>query len=84
MLREACAQAATWRAGAGRAAAPFVSINISPQQFLQPEFLDRVQAALMESGVAPAAVRTLTSIISSAISLSVIVSSSLAWLATEA
>jgi EAL domain-containing protein (putative c-di-GMP-specific phosphodiesterase class I) len=36
---------------------PFVSINISPQQFLQPEFVDRVRAVLMETGITPAAVR---------------------------
>ena len=57
VLREACSQAASWHRKAGGDLHPFVSINISPQQFLQPEFVDRVHAVLMETGIAPAAVR---------------------------
>ncbi|MBW6526394.1 GGDEF domain-containing protein [Sphingomonas sp. RHCKR7] len=57
VLREACAQAASWHWRTGGERLPFVSINISPQQFLQPEFVARVHAVLMETGVTPAAVR---------------------------
>ena len=57
VLREACAQAAAWHRRTGGERLPFVSINISPQQFLQPEFVDRVRAVLMETGITPAAVR---------------------------
>lgn len=57
VLREACAQASAWHWRTGGERLPFVSINISPQQFLQPEFVDRVHAVLMETGITPAAVR---------------------------
>ncbi len=57
VLREACARAASWHWRTGGERLPFVSINISPQQFLQPEFVDRVRAVLMETGITPAAVR---------------------------
>jgi diguanylate cyclase (GGDEF)-like protein len=57
VLREACAQAAAWHWRTGGERLPFVSINISPQQFLQPEFVSRVHTVLMETGVTPAAVR---------------------------
>jgi diguanylate cyclase (GGDEF)-like protein len=57
VLREACAQAAAWHLRTGGERLPFVSINISPQQFLQAEFVSRVHAVLMETGITPAAVR---------------------------
>lgn len=57
VLREACAQASAWHWRTGGERLPFISINISPQQFLQPEFVDRVHAVLMESGITPATVR---------------------------
>jgi diguanylate cyclase (GGDEF)-like protein len=57
VLREACAQAAAWHLRTGGMSMPFVSINISPQQFLQPEFVERVHVVLMETGIAPASVR---------------------------
>lgn len=57
VLREACAQASSWHWRTGGERLPFISINISPQQFLQPEFVDRVKAVLMETGITPAAVR---------------------------
>ncbi|RYY15189.1 MAG: diguanylate cyclase, partial [Alphaproteobacteria bacterium] len=47
VLREACAQAAAWHWRTGGERLPFVSINISPQQFLPPEFVGRVHAVLM-------------------------------------
>ncbi|MHA6724010.1 putative bifunctional diguanylate cyclase/phosphodiesterase [Sphingomonas sp. RS2018] len=57
VLQEACRQAAAWHWRTGGERLPFVSINISPQQFLQPEFVARVHAVLMETGITPAAVR---------------------------
>lgn len=57
VLREACAQASAWHQRAGGGPRPFVSINISPQQFLQPEFVGRVHTVLMETGIAPETVR---------------------------
>lgn len=52
VLREACANAARWhsRTGERRLA---ISINISPRQFLQPNFARHVQRALLDSGIAP-------------------------------
>ncbi|MGY6550296.1 MAG: putative bifunctional diguanylate cyclase/phosphodiesterase [Erythrobacter sp.] len=36
---------------------PFISINIAPQQFMQPNFVERVRDVLMETGINPAKVR---------------------------
>ncbi|WP_244655401.1 putative bifunctional diguanylate cyclase/phosphodiesterase [Sphingomonas sp. CFBP 13603] len=57
VLREACAQASAWHQRSDGGPRPFVSINISPQQFLQPEFVGRVHTVLMETGIAPETVR---------------------------
>ncbi|MET0375453.1 MAG: GGDEF domain-containing phosphodiesterase, partial [Rhizorhabdus sp.] len=57
VLREACVQAARWQREAAGGTAPFASINISPQQFLQPDFAGRVRAVLLETGVDPAMLR---------------------------
>lgn len=57
VLREACAQAARWQREVAGGTAPFASINISPQQFLQPDFAGRVRAVLLETGVDPAMLR---------------------------
>jgi diguanylate cyclase (GGDEF)-like protein len=57
VLREACVQAAAWHWRTGGERLPFISINISPQQFLQQEFVSRVHAVLMETGITPAAVK---------------------------
>jgi PAS domain S-box-containing protein len=50
-LREACAQAARWRA-AGRERL-VVSVNLSPRQFVEGDIANTVQAALSESGLPP-------------------------------
>jgi predicted signal transduction protein with EAL and GGDEF domain len=56
VLREACSTASAWhKRDAERA--PFISINISPKQFLQPEFAQRVMSILLETQIDPTAVR---------------------------
>ncbi|MET0179018.1 MAG: diguanylate cyclase, partial [Novosphingobium sp.] len=56
VLHEACATAARWQRERG-SDLPFVSINISPRQFLQPDFARQVHAALLETGVVATSVR---------------------------
>lgn len=56
VLREACRTAARWQHRLGNRA-PFISINISPRQFLQPDFARQVKAVLLETGVQPSSVR---------------------------
>ncbi|KFI06218.1 hypothetical protein JN27_16710 [Massilia sp. BSC265] len=51
VLREACTQARSWR-DAGHAAR--VAVNLSDIQFLHGHLLDNVDAALAQSGLAPA------------------------------
>jgi diguanylate cyclase (GGDEF)-like protein/PAS domain S-box-containing protein len=52
-LREACAQAAKWRA-AGHAALR-MSVNVSAVQFKRPDWVDTVRRALHHTGLAPEA-----------------------------
>lgn len=49
VLREACRQSARWAAESGRA--PCVAVNVSPQQFASPEFVETVKRILEEAGV---------------------------------
>jgi diguanylate cyclase (GGDEF)-like protein len=49
VLRRACADARTWRG----AAAPAVHVNLSPVELRAGGFVEGVQAALSESGLAP-------------------------------
>jgi diguanylate cyclase (GGDEF)-like protein len=56
VLREACRTTARWQRENGESS-PFISINISPCQFLQPDFARQVHAALLETGVEPTSVR---------------------------
>ena len=51
VLREACTEAATWPAVGGRSA-PYVSVNLSARQLLEPSLVDDVQWALQASGLA--------------------------------
>jgi diguanylate cyclase (GGDEF)-like protein len=51
VLRQACLQAAQW-ARAGRPKL-VVSVNLSPRQFGEPEFLDKLSAVLRETGLPP-------------------------------
>lgn len=47
VLREACRQAATWPSGLR------VAVNVSPVQFREAAFVDRVECALLETGLEP-------------------------------
>ena len=49
VLREACLQAGRWQAGGRRA--PCVAVNVSPQQFASPRFVDTVRRILQETGI---------------------------------
>ncbi|MFI5953608.1 putative bifunctional diguanylate cyclase/phosphodiesterase [Cryptosporangium sp. NPDC051539] len=51
VLREACRQAAAWRASFGAAAPSRMSVNVSPRQLDEPDFVDDVVAALADSGL---------------------------------
>ncbi len=57
VLREACATTARWQRDGSGGALPFISINISPRQFLQPDFARHVHTTLLETGVEPCSVR---------------------------
>jgi diguanylate cyclase len=50
VLREACRQAAEWRAGIPGADRLLISVNLSPQQVKQPGLTDAVAAILAETG----------------------------------
>lgn len=53
VLREACRQAALWRAQAPKGEAPAVAVNLSGRQFEQADLAADVAAALEESGLDP-------------------------------
>ena len=57
VLRTACAQLRAWQARFPAARGMSVSVNIAPRQLAQPDLLDRVRAALDDSGLAPTALR---------------------------
>ncbi len=57
VLQEACAAMKRFHDRLPRNRWPFVSINIAPQQFLQPNFVARVQDVLMATGIDPTMVR---------------------------
>jgi len=52
VLQRACAQLASWERRDGFAALQ-LSVNVSPKQFRQSDFVDRVRGALRSSGAAP-------------------------------
>ena len=54
VLREACLQAARWPQSAPDAPPIHVSVNLSPMQFAEPDFLQMVAGVLRETGLAPA------------------------------
>lgn len=53
VLREACNTSAKWRRECPQAAAFHISVNVTPCQFLQPDFANQVQAIVCETGVDP-------------------------------
>ena len=65
VLREACRAMARLQAAHPRLDPgtdpgrdlPFVSINVDPQQFLQPNFAEQVRAVVMETAVSPRMIR---------------------------
>ncbi len=62
VLRQACSamarlHAQLTRSGLEPAELPYISINIAPQQFLQPTFSAHVRRVLLETGVPPELVR---------------------------
>ncbi|MCW1384138.1 EAL domain-containing protein [Novosphingobium sp. KCTC 2891] len=57
VLRQACSALARLHARLPRHDPPFISINIAPQQFLQPNFAQQVQRVLIETGVPPECLR---------------------------
>ncbi|OYU37101.1 EAL domain-containing protein [Novosphingobium sp. PASSN1] len=62
VLRQACSAMARLHADLARSGLqagelPYISINIAPQQFLQPSFSAHVQRVLLETGVLPELVR---------------------------
>ncbi len=53
VLRNACAQAAAWRAAYPGASSLTLSVNFSSAQFSDPALVDQVKQALTESGLPP-------------------------------
>ncbi len=54
ILAESCRQMAGWSREGGPIASTSLSINLSPVQIYQPDFIDRVLTVLDESGLDPA------------------------------
>ncbi len=52
VLMEACNQIKIWQE-AGFSNLPFLSINVSPRQFRQPDFVNQVKQAIMHTGIMP-------------------------------
>ncbi|MDE2331899.1 MAG: GGDEF domain-containing protein [Bradyrhizobium sp.] len=57
VLREACRMLAGLQARYPRPEPLAISINISPRQFTQPDFIDQVRRAVLNSGLEPRSVR---------------------------
>lgn len=53
VIREACRQIRAWDGESSRRPLPQVSVNVSPRQFRQPDFVQRVKGILAETGVSP-------------------------------
>ncbi len=53
VLREACRTAARWSIETGGDRTFFISVNVAPNQFQQPNFIDLVRDILMETGAHP-------------------------------
>ncbi|WP_010185029.1 putative bifunctional diguanylate cyclase/phosphodiesterase [Sphingomonas sp. PAMC 26605] len=57
VLQNACRIMADWHRRFGGSPLPTVSINVSPRQFVQPDFARRVDKALISSAIDPTTVR---------------------------
>jgi|GEM_PF-4131965 len=57
ILRDACRTLARLQQGNGAAGAPFISVNIAPQQFLQRDFIEHLVTVITDSGADPAGLR---------------------------
>ncbi len=57
VMQEAFATLAAWRSAYPEAGPVTMSVNVSPRQFHQPDFVGQVMAAVRSSGVDPSAVR---------------------------
>jgi EAL domain-containing protein (putative c-di-GMP-specific phosphodiesterase class I) len=55
VLQRACAQGAQWKAALPPGADFCIGVNLSPRQLDDPRLLDRIDAALEDSGLAPEA-----------------------------
>ena len=53
VLRTACREAAAWTAPGPDEGAPYVTVNVSPRQLDDGQFVGHVRAALAESGLPP-------------------------------
>ena len=53
VLEESCRQLKTWQETIPKAENLFVSVNVSSQQFAQPDVLDRIKSILQRTGLAP-------------------------------
>jgi diguanylate cyclase (GGDEF)-like protein len=53
VMAEACEQVAAWERGAGLPSDFFVSVNLSPTQLQQTEFLAEIESILKSTGLAP-------------------------------
>lgn len=53
VLREACETVARWRRQCPEAQPFYVSVNVTPRQFLQPDFASQVEGIVCETGIPP-------------------------------
>jgi diguanylate cyclase len=53
VLREACAQLASWQAAYGDGAIAAINVNVAVRQLREPGFVDEVAAVLSETGLLP-------------------------------
>ncbi len=51
VLREACMQIKEWQRRASVADRPYVSVNLSPEEFMHPDVVEHVRSVLAECGV---------------------------------
>jgi diguanylate cyclase (GGDEF)-like protein len=57
ILRDACRTLARLQREHGPRAAPFISVNIAPKQFLQRDFIEHLVAVIAASGIDPTGLR---------------------------